>query len=83
MQTPAALQPSSARDALLTRPEAAAFLNVALRTVDALTSSGDLPFVRLRRAIRFRPAALQMFVEASECRRNPRTARKLNRAARA
>jgi excisionase family DNA binding protein len=83
MQTNPAPQPSSTRDTLLTRPEAAAFLNVALRTVDALIATGDLPFVRLRRAIRFRPAAIQMFIEASECRRNPRTARKLNRAARA
>jgi excisionase family DNA binding protein len=85
MQNPAALQPprqqysaASTRDSntLLTRPEAAALLNVALRTVDALIATGDVPCVRIGRAIRFRPAALQMFVEASESRRNPRRARK-------
>lgn len=57
---------------LMTRKEAAESLGVALRTVDALTASGDLPVVRIGKAVRFRPSALELFCEANETRKNPR-----------
>jgi len=62
---------------LLTRPQVAEILSVSVRTVDELIHTGDLPVVRLGgKSVRFRPAAVQLFIEASESRRNPRTARK-------
>ena len=60
---------------LLTRSQVAETLAVSIRTVDELIHTGDLPVVRLGgKSVRFRPAALQLFIEASESRRNPRTA---------
>lgn len=60
---------------LLTRRQVAETLAISLRTVDELIRTGDLPVVRLGgKSVRFRPAAIQLFVEASESRRNPRTA---------
>jgi excisionase family DNA binding protein len=69
---------------LLTRRQVAETLAISLRTVDELIRTGDLPVVRLGgKSVRFRPAALQLFVEASESRRNPRTAaRKAKKPAR-
>ena len=62
---------------LLTRRQVAETLAVSIRTVDELIHTGDLPVVRLGgKSVRFRPAAIQLFIEASESRRNPRTARR-------
>ncbi|MDP3851450.1 MAG: helix-turn-helix domain-containing protein [Luteolibacter sp.] len=60
---------------LLTRSQVAETLAVSIRTVDELIHTGDLPVVRLGgKSVRFRPAAVQLFIEASESRRNPRAA---------
>ncbi len=62
---------------LMTRPEVAELLHVSIRTIDELIHTGDLPTVRLGgKSVRFRPAAVQLFIEASESRRNPRTAKR-------
>lgn len=53
---------------LLTRQQAAASLGVALRTLDTLAAKGELPFVKIGRAVRFRPSALESFVDANETR---------------
>ena len=59
---------------LLTRRQVAETLAISVRTVDELIHTGDLPVVRLSgKSVRFRPAAIQLFIEASESRRNPRT----------
>lgn len=68
-----------AKALLLSRPEAAARLAISLRTLDLETSLGNIPAVRIgRRNVRYRPAALDAYIEASESRVNPkrRTARK-------
>ncbi len=57
---------------LLNRKEAGTILGVSLRTVDELVSSGDLPVVRLGRAVRIRPSAIDYLIEARESRTNPR-----------
>lgn len=61
---------------LLHRKEAGALLSVSLRTVDELIATGDLPVVRLGRAVRIRPAAIDRLIDARESRRNPKTAPK-------
>ena len=47
-------------------------LGIALRTLDTLIASGDLPCVHIRRSVRLRPSALELFIESREMRRNPR-----------
>ena len=62
---------------LLTRRQVAETLALSIRTVDELIHTGDLPVVRLGgKSVRFRPAAIQLFIEASESRRNPRKAQR-------
>lgn len=61
---------------LITRPEAAAALAVSLRTLDAMIAAGELPVVRLSRAVvRIRPSSISYLIEARENRNNPRTGR--------
>ncbi|GAA5130804.1 helix-turn-helix domain-containing protein [Luteolibacter yonseiensis] len=57
---------------LLNRKDVGARLHVSLRTVDELIASGDLPVVRLGRAVRIRPSAIDYLIEARETRVNPR-----------
>lgn len=57
---------------LLTRQRGAATLGVSLRTVDELIASGDIPVVRIGKSVRFRPEALENFIDARETRINPR-----------
>ena len=57
---------------LLNRKEAGTILGVSLRTIDSLISTGDLPVVRLGKAVRIRPSALEYLIEARETRTNPR-----------
>lgn len=57
---------SEAPALLVDRPEAAARLAISLRTLDEITSKGDLAAVRIGRAVRYRPAALEAFIEANE-----------------
>ena len=64
--------PNAHTTPLLTRRQAAEALAVSIRTIDELTHTGDLPCVKLGKCVRFRAAALQLFIEASESRRNPR-----------
>ncbi|MCX6879859.1 MAG: helix-turn-helix domain-containing protein [Verrucomicrobia bacterium] len=61
---------------LMTRQQAAAALGVSLRTIDSLTGTGDLPAIHIRRAVRYRPSAIEFFCDAHESRRNPRTAKR-------
>jgi len=66
----------------MTRREVAELLAVSIRTVDELIHTGDLPTVRLGgKSVRFRPAAVQLYIEASESRRNPRTANRRKKIA--
>ncbi len=51
---------------LLTRPEAAHYLALSVRMIDELLKAGELPAVYIGRSVRFRPAALDGFIEARE-----------------
>lgn len=54
-------------DRILLRPrEAAEVLGVCERTLWSLTQTGDLPCVRLGKAVRYRPETLREWAEASE-----------------
>ena len=53
---------------LINRHDVAALLNVSIRTVDEKIASGDIPVVRIGRSVRFRPEALELYVEALETR---------------
>jgi len=56
---------------LLSRPEVAAKLAISLRTLDEQIALGNIPVVRIgRRSVRFRPSALDFFIEANETRLN-------------
>ena len=66
----------SAYPALLSREDAANALSVSLRSIDTLIASGDLPVVRLGRAVRIKPAAIDYLVDSRESRINPRQKRK-------
>lgn len=66
---------ATANAPLLNRKESGTILGVSLRTVDELISTGDLPVVRLGRAVRIRPSALDYLIEARETRTNPRQIR--------
>lgn len=68
-ETAEVLATKTATKQLLTRPEAAESLSLSVRMVDELVKSGDLPAVRIGRAIRFRPSALEYFIEAREGRK--------------
>jgi excisionase family DNA binding protein len=46
---------------LVTRRDAAAALNVSLRTLDTLVSEGQIPVRRVRRRVMFRPGDLEKF----------------------
>lgn len=50
---------------LLKREEVAELLNVSLRHVDTLVSTGELSPVRIGRAVRFRPEEIDSFIEES------------------
>lgn len=59
--------PTPAR--LLLRPrEAAEALAVSERTLWTLTASGEIPVVRLNRAVRYDPQDLAAFIEARKVR---------------
>ena len=60
---------------LLDRPQAAAYLCIALRTLDEQTASGSLACVRIGRAVRFKPSALDDFIDANETRIAPKRRR--------
>ena len=53
---------------LFTRAEAAQLLHVSLRTVDQLISKGDLPVVKIGKAVRIKPQTLEILIEAREAR---------------
>jgi excisionase family DNA binding protein len=57
---------------LLNRKNAGLLLGVSLRTIDQLISSGDIPVIRLGRAVRIRHEALADLIEARESRVNSR-----------
>ena len=63
---------NQAENILLHIPEAARQLSVSIRTIHTLIATGDLPVVRIRRAVRIRPSALQFLIEAREARGKPR-----------
>lgn len=67
------MPPMLANNQLMTRIEAAEALSISLRKLDLLTESGDLQAVRIGRAVRFRRAALELFIEIHETRKNPRS----------
>lgn len=61
-QTP---QPVSANPRLLVnRKEAADILAISERTLWALTAAGELPAIKIRRAVRYAIADLQMYIDA-------------------
>lgn len=57
-------QTASSTDRLLNTKEAAALLGVSARTVFSITKAGELAAVRIRGAVRYRPADLRAFIEA-------------------
>jgi excisionase family DNA binding protein len=63
------------RKRLLNRPEAADYLNIALRTLDEKTAIGEISVCRIGRAVRYRAAALDDFIEANETRVTPKRRR--------
>jgi excisionase family DNA binding protein len=56
--------PPADPDALLTKEQTAERLGMCQRQVSNFAASGELPFVKLGRAIRFRAEDVQAFVEA-------------------
>jgi excisionase family DNA binding protein len=48
---------------LLTPKEAAAALRISPRLLWSLTRDGTIPAIRLRRAVRYAPSALQKFID--------------------
>jgi excisionase family DNA binding protein len=54
---------TSAPARLLTTREAADYLRVSTRTLFSLSARGELPAVRIGRAVRYRPADLAAYVE--------------------
>jgi excisionase family DNA binding protein len=67
-ETAEALATKIASKQLLTRPEAAEALSLSVRMIDELVKTGDLPHVKIGRSVRFRPSALEYFIEARETR---------------
>ncbi len=63
------MQPTTPQ--LLTRWQAARILSVSVRTLDGLTRTGALPYVKVGKCVRFRPSALDSFVEERESRSTP------------
>lgn len=59
-------------EALLTRPQSAAVLNISIRTFDERVAKGDIQCVRIGRAVRFRRSSLDYFIEANESRLTPK-----------
>jgi len=49
---------------LLNRKEAAAWLGVSTRKLDALAASGELPRVRIGTAVRFEPQDLNAYAQS-------------------
>ncbi len=58
-----------ATETLLTKIQVARRFGIHPRTVDNLMASGSIGFVRIGRAVRFEPGALETFKAA--CRINP------------
>jgi excisionase family DNA binding protein len=56
---------TAASPAMLRPAEAAAALGVSLRTLQGLTASGQLPALKLKRAVRYLPDDLARFVAAN------------------
>lgn len=54
--------------ALATRQEAAAFLRISPRKLDALTASGAIPRVRIGAAVRFDRDDLEAFIASCKTR---------------
>lgn len=48
------------------RPETAEFLKVSEYTVKRLTLAGELPFVRVGKQVRYRPATIREWASKSE-----------------
>jgi excisionase family DNA binding protein len=55
--------PRTARAPLLTAAEVAEILHISLRSVRRLVAEGKLPIVRIGRAVRVRPEALEAMIE--------------------
>ena len=55
--------PRTLRRSLLTAAEVAEMLSVSLRSVRRLIKDGKLPIVRVGRAVRIRPEALEALIE--------------------
>jgi excisionase family DNA binding protein len=66
------IPPKESKAMLFTRHEAAERLAIALRSLDEQVTAGNIPVVRIGRSVRFRPSALQFFIEANETRMRPR-----------
>ena len=60
---------------LLTRSEAAEYLNIAVRTVDDNTANGSIAACRIGRSVRYTLADLDEFVAANVTRVSPKRRR--------
>lgn len=54
--------PNPRQPALLTRLEAARFLNLSPRKIDYLVSSGELPRIKIGSSVRFESGDLNAFI---------------------
>lgn len=57
---------------LLTREQGAKELTCSVRTIDKEIAAGNLAAVRIGRAVRIRPSAIELYIEAHESRVNLR-----------
>lgn len=51
---------------LMDRKEAAAYLNISLRTLDELTKKGNIKYSKIESAVRFKQSELDAFISKSE-----------------
>ena len=58
--------PMTTERLLLTPKEAAASLSICERTLYSLTKAGELPVVRIRRAVRYDVADLRAYIEQAK-----------------
>ena len=56
---------------LYTRDDVAKKMKIGVRTVDTLVATDAIPYVRIRRSIRFSPTALDMWLKDLHNKENP------------
>jgi excisionase family DNA binding protein len=62
------LKEINAPERIMDRKEAAAYLNIALRTLDELTKNGKIKYSKIESAVRFKQSELDAYVTRNEVR---------------